>query len=69
MNTMHKRLIRTLRVAVAAPFVAGFLTGMVVFNDPEGVMLLGLGGMIGIWMIAATAAYLALKHYLLPPPQ
>ena len=64
---MQKRLIRTLRVAVAAPFVAGFLTGMVVFTEPGGLTLLGIGGMIGIWMIAATAAYLALKHYLLPP--
>jgi hypothetical protein len=39
---------------------------MVVFTEPDGMMLLGLGGMVGIWMIAATAAYLALKHYLLP---
>jgi hypothetical protein len=29
--------------------------------------LVGLGGMIGIWMIATVAAYLALKHYLMPP--
>jgi chemotaxis receptor (MCP) glutamine deamidase CheD len=66
-NRTQKRLLRTLRLLAFAPFVAGFITGMVVFREPEGMMLVGLGGMVGIWMIAATAAYLALKHYLLPP--
>lgn len=66
MNRTQKRLLRTLRLLALAPFVAGFITGMVVFTEAGGMTLVGLIGMVGIWMVAATAAYLALKHYLLP---
>ena len=67
MNATEKKALRTLRILLMAPFIAGFITGMVVFTEPSGMMLIGLGGMIGIWMIAAMAAYMALKNYLLPP--
>ncbi len=67
MSERDKKVLRTLRILLTAPFVAGFITGMIVFNEPEGMMLVGLAGMIGIWMIAAMASYLALKNYLLPP--
>ncbi|MDX1295588.1 MAG: hypothetical protein R3302_04940 [Sulfurimonadaceae bacterium] len=67
MTPMDKKLLRTLRLLFAAPFIAGFIAGMIVFTEPEGMMLIGLGGMIGIWMIAATASYMAIKNYMIPP--
>ena len=59
-------ILRTLRLLLIAPFVGGFITGMIVFVQPDGMMTMGLAAMVGVWMIAAIASYKALKGYFLP---
>lgn len=65
-NIPKKSVLKTLRILLVAPFVAGFITGMIVFMQPDGMMTMGLGAMVGVWMIAAVASYKALKSYFLP---
>ena len=66
MKNPRKSILKTLRILLIAPFIAGFITVMIVFTQPDGMMAVGLAGMLGIWMIAAIASYKALKGYLLP---
>jgi len=57
----EKRIKRVLFLLATAPFIAGFITAMIVFTNPSGMMIVGLGGMIGLWMIATVASYKAIK--------
>ncbi len=66
MNTRQKKIKKTLLMLLGAPFISGFITAMIVFKRPEGIELMGYAGILGIWMIAAFASYVALKGYLLP---
>ena len=67
MKNPRKSILKTLRLLLISPFIAGFITAMIVFTQPDGMTMVGLAGMVGIWMIAAVASYKALKGYLLPP--
>jgi len=57
----EKKIKRVLFLLATAPFIAGFITAMIVFTDPGLMMLIGLGGMLGLWMIATVASYKAIK--------
>jgi hypothetical protein len=57
----EKRIKRVLFLLATAPFVSGFITAMMVFTEPSLMMLVGLGGMLGLWMIATVASYKAIK--------
>ena len=57
----EKRIKRVLFLLATAPFIAGFITAMIVFTDPSFMMVIGLGGMLGLWMIATVASYKAIK--------
>ncbi|MEA3521971.1 MAG: hypothetical protein U9R50_03275 [Campylobacterota bacterium] len=57
----EKRIKRVLFLLATAPFISGFITAMIVFTNPSGMMVVGLGGMLGLWMIAAVASYKAIK--------
>jgi hypothetical protein len=58
---LEKKIKRVLFLLATAPFIAGFITAMIVFTDPSLMMLIGLGGMLGLWMIATVASYKAIK--------
>jgi hypothetical protein len=57
----EKKIKRILFLLATAPFIAGFITAMIVFTNPDMMMLIGLGGMLGLWMIATVASYKAIK--------
>ncbi|MEA2112340.1 MAG: hypothetical protein U9P71_09885 [Campylobacterota bacterium] len=62
--SQKKKINRVLLLQVISPFISGFLTAMIVFTEPEGMMLIGLAGMVGLWMISSIASYKAIKGLL-----
>ncbi len=60
-DKQEKRIKRVLFLLATAPFVSGFIVAMMVFTKPGFMMLIGLGGMLGLWMIASVASYKAIK--------
>ncbi len=59
--SQKKKVSRVLLLSIISPFVSGFLTAMIVFTQPDGMMLMGLAGMVGLWMISSIASYKAIK--------
>jgi hypothetical protein len=60
-----KRVKRVLFLLATAPFISGFITAMIVFTNPSFLMLTGLVGMLGLWMIATVASYKAIRALVL----
>ncbi len=56
-----KRIKKVLFLLASAPFISGFITAMIVFTNPSTMMMVGLIGMLGLWMIASVASYKAIK--------
>ncbi len=62
--SQKKKVNRVLLLLIISPFVSGFLTAMIVFTQPDWMMLMGLAGMVGLWMISSIASYKAIKGLL-----
>ena len=62
--SQEKKIKRVLLLLIISPYMAGFLTAMIVFTEPDVMMSMGLAGMVGLWMISSIASYKAIKGYI-----